>query len=322
MQNTKGTHMKVLVYGVGALGSLLTHFLCKAGNDVTIVARSTYNELKENGLIVEHYLQRKITIDHPKVVKEAPSDERFDIVFSVMQAQQQLEVLDALSTVNTQIVVLVGNNLEADRCENYIKKHAKSNRHILFGFQNSMGHREGAKAVTGGLPVTELIISGLHSPASPKAIARVKKALKVKGYKITEIDNMYDYYMCHVAEIMPCVAICYRVNYDLKMLKRSDVKEIFRASDECFDYLKSVGITPMPPKEDKYYKGGIRRFGMFTLYRVLFKTHLGNLCVSDHAKNGINENIYIREKFNEYISEHPGKAMPTWNKLLKNIPKE
>ena len=313
--------MKVLVFGIGALGSLLTHFLCKAGNDVTIVARSTYDELKKNGLVVEHYLQHKTTIDHPRVVKEAPSDESFDIVFSVMQAQQQLTVLDALSAVNTRLVVLVGNNLEADRCENYIKEHTISRRHILFGFQNSMGHREGAKAVTGGLPVTEMIISGLHSPANPKAIARVKRALKVKGYKITEIDNMYDYYLCHVAEIMPCVAICYKFNYDLKKLKRSDVKEIFQASHECFDYLKSVSITPMPPKEDEYYKGGIRRFGMFTLYRVIFKTYLGNLCVSDHAQNGIEENIYIFNKFNEYRKSHPGKAMPTWDSVLEYIPK-
>lgn len=34
--------MRILLYGVGALGSLMTHFLCKAGNDVTIVARSFY----------------------------------------------------------------------------------------------------------------------------------------------------------------------------------------------------------------------------------------------------------------------------------------
>ena len=58
--------MRILLYGVGALGSLMAHFLCKAGNDVTIVARSTYDELCKNGLIVEHYLKRKTTIDYRK----------------------------------------------------------------------------------------------------------------------------------------------------------------------------------------------------------------------------------------------------------------
>ena len=51
--------MRILLYGVGALGSLMAHFLCKAGNDVTIVARSTYDELCKNGLIVEHICHGK-----------------------------------------------------------------------------------------------------------------------------------------------------------------------------------------------------------------------------------------------------------------------
>ena len=81
--------MKILVYGSGALGSLMIHFLCKAGNDVTVVARSTADELRRNGLVVRHYLQRKTTTDHPKIVESAPVDEPFDIVFSEMQGQQQ-----------------------------------------------------------------------------------------------------------------------------------------------------------------------------------------------------------------------------------------
>ena len=39
--------MRVLVFGVGAIGSLMVHYLCKAGNDVAVVARSTYEELKK-----------------------------------------------------------------------------------------------------------------------------------------------------------------------------------------------------------------------------------------------------------------------------------
>ncbi len=311
--------MKILVYGVGALGSLLTHFLCKAGNDVTVVARSTYDELKNNGLVVVHHYQHKTTVDHPNVVREAPADERYDIVFSVMQAQQQLKLLDALSRVNTDIVVLVGNNLEADRCECYIKEHAASKRDVLFGFQNSMGHREGGKAVTGGLPVTELCLGGLHGPAEPQAVLRIKEALKVKGYKVTDIDSMYSYYLCHIAEIMPYAAMCYKADYDLKKLTRNEIKQIVQASKECFDYLKSTGITPMPPKEDEYYNGGIKGYGMFVLYRIVSKTYLGKLCVSDHCKNGIDEMMYILRKFNEYRGSHPGTAMPTWDSIIKYI---
>ena len=81
--------MKILVFGVGAIGSLMVHYLCEAGNDVTVVARSTYEELNKNGLVIRHYLQKKTTVDHPRIVKEA-DDRHYDIAFSVMQGQQQL----------------------------------------------------------------------------------------------------------------------------------------------------------------------------------------------------------------------------------------
>ena len=84
--------VKILVFGTGAIGSVMTHYLCKAGNDVTVIARSTFNELSKNGLVIRHYLQKKTTVDHPKVRREA-DDKHYDIVFSVMQGQQQLAVL-------------------------------------------------------------------------------------------------------------------------------------------------------------------------------------------------------------------------------------
>ncbi|MCR5166746.1 MAG: ketopantoate reductase family protein, partial [Oscillospiraceae bacterium] len=92
--------MKILVYGVGAIGSLMVHFLYRAGNDVTVAARSTYETLKENGLVVVHRIQNRTTVDRPKVVKQADLKKKYDIVFSVMQAEQQKNVLDVLSKVN------------------------------------------------------------------------------------------------------------------------------------------------------------------------------------------------------------------------------
>ena len=71
--------------------------------------------LEKDGLVIEHYLQRhKVTVDRPAVVSKASYDEKYDIVFSVMQGQQQLTVLEELTKVNTKLIVMVGNNLEGD----------------------------------------------------------------------------------------------------------------------------------------------------------------------------------------------------------------
>lgn len=36
--------MKVLVYGAGVIGCYLTHVLCEAGNDVTLLTRGFLDE--------------------------------------------------------------------------------------------------------------------------------------------------------------------------------------------------------------------------------------------------------------------------------------
>lgn len=313
--------MKILVYGVGAIGSLMIHYLCKAGNDVTVVARSNYDELKNNGLVIVNALNKKKTMtDHPNVVKEADYTVKYDIVFSVMQAQQQEGVLDALSKVNTRLVVLVGNDPECERYESYISEHAFTKRLVLFGFQNSAGHRENGKAYALMLPVTELVIGGVHSAANRKALAMVKRAFCVKGYKITPVDDMYAYYLYHIGEIMPYGLMSYKVGHDLKKLSTRDMKLIVKATKECFYFLKSTGITAMPPKEDEFYSSGIKGFAMFTLYWIMAKTKLGIICVADHCSSAVSEMVYLDGEFEKYRSAHKGTPMPTWDKMRRYMP--
>ena len=205
--------MKVLIYGIGVLGSTLLHELCKAGHDVTGVARSQYDQFIKNGVKIRHYYQRKTTIDHPRIIKSVDPNEQFDIVFSVMQATQQKGVLDALATVNTSLVVLVGNNLESEQMEQYIQEHAVSPRSVLFGFQDSGGHRKDDMFVVGRLPVTLLNVGKLHSSVEHKDIKTLSDLFDHTSYKLRWISDMYGYYWCHIAEIMPYAYICYGMNY-------------------------------------------------------------------------------------------------------------
>lgn len=306
--------MKILVFGSGALGSLMIHYLCKAGNEVTVVARSTAADLQRNGLVIRHYLQRKTTTDFPKIVETAPEDQNFDIVFSVMQGQQQMTLLDTFIKLKTNILVMVGNNMEADYCQTKIMEN-RNDLQLLFGFQNSAGHRENSMAVVGRLPVTELFLGGLHQSAPNETLEIIKNAFNPKDYKITPIENMHDYFLCHIAEVMPYAYLCYKVDCNLKKLTRQDIKLIMQASKECFAYLKSAGISVMPKGEDGFYNGGLKTYAMFLLYRLMSKTVLGRLMVSDHCKNGVQEMIYIDKKFDEWRLQHQGLPMPTWDKI-------
>ncbi len=301
--------MKILVFGVGAIGTLLTHFLCEAGNDVTVVARSTYEELNKNGLVIRHYLQMKTTVDYPRVLKE-PDDAHYDMVFSVMQGQQQLDLLPVLKSVDTDLIVLVGNNLETDKCEEALK-----DMNHLYGFQGSAGHREGGVTVAGRLPTTDLTVGRLDHAPLETDVRKLRKAFDVKGYKITPVDNMYAYYMYHIAEIMPYCYLSYHLDCDLKKATREQIKMVMAATGGCFDYLKELGIPVMPAGEDDYYDGGSKTTAMQLLYSIMSKTILGQLMVSDHCKNGIKEMKYLDGKFEEYRKDHPGRNMQVWDRM-------
>ena len=130
-------------------------------------------------------------------------------------------------------------------------------------------------------------------------ILKLKNAFNVSGYKITPVDNMYAYYMYHIAEIMPYCYLSYHLDCDLKKATGRQIRMVMDATGECFDYLKDQRIPVMPPGEDSYYAGGAKKKAMHMLYSVMSKTVLGKLMVSDHCENGIREMKYLDELFEE-----------------------
>ena len=102
--------MKVLVYGSGVIGWYLAHVLCAAGNDVTLLARGQWKEqLQQNGLRIRHHLQRKTTLDHPRVIGDIEEEKAFDAVFAVMPYNKMPAILEPLAAIHAPIIVLVGN---------------------------------------------------------------------------------------------------------------------------------------------------------------------------------------------------------------------
>lgn len=124
--------MKVLVYGAGVIGCYLTHVLCEAGHDVTLLARGNWKAVLETkGLTIRHHLQRRTTTDHPHIVGQIDFSQHYDTVFSVMSYHQVGAILDDLAAVDADTVVLVGNNLSAPDMERYLKAHSRTEKQFL-----------------------------------------------------------------------------------------------------------------------------------------------------------------------------------------------
>ena len=74
--------MRILIIGAGVLGSNLAKKI-KKGNDVTILARNkTYENLKNNGLIIKHKLGKK-SVDHFNVIDKLEENDIYDVIFVV-----------------------------------------------------------------------------------------------------------------------------------------------------------------------------------------------------------------------------------------------
>ena len=104
--------MKVLVYGAGVIGCYLAHVLGTAGNDVTLLARGQWKEqLQQNGLMIRNHLQRRTTLDRPRVIGSTQEDDTYDAVFAVMPYNKMQAILEPLAAIHSPVVVLVGNNM-------------------------------------------------------------------------------------------------------------------------------------------------------------------------------------------------------------------
>ena len=146
--------MKVLLYGVGVIGSLTAHELCRAGNEVTVIARGRWKEvLEQQGLRIHAYSGNKEWTDYPEVLGEYDRN-TYDVVFSIMQNQQQTEIVDTLACVQAKYVVLVGNNLQSEKMQQQLIDYGWNANQIIFGFQTSAGvrHEDYTEVITFGTP--------------------------------------------------------------------------------------------------------------------------------------------------------------------------
>ncbi len=92
--------MRMLVFGAGAIGSLLGHRLMQAGHDVTLVGRADYaRAVGEGGLILEECGRTHVA--HPRAVQglsEVPADAQvWDLVLLTVKAYDTQTAVRALA---------------------------------------------------------------------------------------------------------------------------------------------------------------------------------------------------------------------------------
>ena len=312
--------MKILIYGAGVIGGQLCHALCSCGNDVTVIARGSWAEmLRAEGLRIHHYLQRKDTVDHPRVL-EVPDGEYYDIVFAVMQYRQMEEIVPNLAAINSPIVVLTGNNLSASEMEARILSESPVPKTVLFGFGSTAGTRENGKLTTVHTGDGRLTV-GKAQVEVPEDIRAVLREV-FKGSKLSVIycDNMDAWLKYHAAFILPVVYLCYKTGCDLKKSTKQERTLLLDAVADAYRLLMELGYPVRPVGDEKSLEPGIVNTMVKLVIYWMSRTRLGALCTTEHCRHAPGEMEDLDAAFRRLRAKAADLPMPSFDRLYGAMP--
>ncbi|MBR3240943.1 MAG: ketopantoate reductase family protein [Oscillospiraceae bacterium] len=316
--------MKVLVYGSGVIGCYLAHILCTAGNDVTLLARGQWKEqLQRNGLRIRHHLQRKTTLDHPRVIGSIEEEKAYDAVFAVMPYNKMQAILEPLAAVRSPIVVLVGNNMSPAAMHREILERSVCGKQVLFGFQTTAGKRDHEKGmlVCERAGIGAMDIGGLHSLPDSDTKTKLETMFSGSRYKLHWQPDMEAYLICHLAAVLPICYLAYACNGDLTDSTGTQRKLMRMASREAYAMLKTQGIPILPEGDDQYYASGIKGMVMQFLYFGMAKWKTaGDLIACEHCRNAFEEMEMLDVDFEKVLAHKPEFPMPNWRALKAQMP--
>lgn len=278
--------MRILIIGAGVLGSNLAHSI-KKGNDVTILARNkTYENLKNNGLIIKHKLGKK-SVDHFNVIDKLEENDIYDVIFVVSRFSSLDSIVKIIEKNKSKNIVFVGNNMNAEKYMNI------KDKNILFAFFMAAGKKYDGYINSICLNKIEI------GRTDGKDISNefIKSIFKETKIKLTIENKMNDYLKTHACAVLPLVFASYKVDGNLKLLKKDKEYSllIMDAIIEGYDVLKKLGYEILPKGE--YENCVNKKEKCAFIYRFMFSNFIGKMCISDHAMSAREEFILLDNEF-------------------------
>ena len=295
--------MKILIIGAGVLGSNLAHSIGK-GNDVTILARNkTYEQLKNNGLIIKHKLGKK-TVDYFNIIDRLDENDIYDVIFVVSRFSSLDSIVPIIKHNNSQNVVFVGNNMSVEKYMNI------ENKNILFAFFMAAGKKY--DGYINSICLNKIQIGRVDGKDISNEF--IKSIFKETKIKVTIQNKMNDYLKTHACAVLPLVFASYKVNGNLKLLKKDKEYSllIMDAIIEGYNVLKKLGYEILPKGECENCFNKKKRCAF--IYRFMFSNFIGKMCISDHAMSAREEFIFLEKEF-EKLKKKANLETKTYDKL-------
>ena len=283
--------MKILVFGAGVLGCNLARNLCRAGKDVTLLARGKWaEEIKQNGLRIKNQLLPFPSVTHIPVVTELSPDAAYDVIFVVVRYTQLENLLEPLRKSRAENIVFVGNNLRTD-----------------------------ALVAQLSIDLKKITIGQLRTSPSNKAL--IDEIFAGTRYKVVYQPNMGDYLLCHAAFVTPAAFACYKTDGNLKKLKGNTAYlcKMVDANIEAYRAIRDAGHEILPDA-DKAFESDKYRKVCLRFFKLMAATSLGKVCASDHAMSATDEMSALNRDLKQFFDAN-GADYPVWRALEKECGK-
>ena len=295
--------MKILIIGAGVLGSNLAHSI-KKGNDVTILARNkTYENLKNNGLIIKHKLGKK-TVDYFNVIEKLDENDIYDVIFIVSRFSSLDSIVPIIENNKSKNIVFVGNNMSVEKYMNI------KDKNVLFAFFMAAGKKY--DGYINSICLNKIEIGRVDGKDISNEF--IKSIFKETKIKVTIENKMNDYLKTHACAVLPLVFASYKVNGNLKLLKKDKEYSllIMDAIIEGYNVLKKLGYEILPKGE---YENCVNKKKLCAfVYRFMFSNFIGKICISDHAMSAREEFLLINDEF-EKLREKSGLETKAYDEL-------
>ncbi len=242
--------MKILVYGAGALGSLLAVRLHISGQQTALLARGKrLADLQQNGVILEDLFTRERRSFKVPVVAGLAAEDDYDWIIVVMGKQDLPEILPILAA-NQKVpnILFMGNNVAGGG----ELASAIGSERLLLGFLMAVGKIDGPVAYAGaevGDRKSTSYIGELDGSTTPRLI-ELAAVFENCGLPVQISPNIEAWLKCHAALILSLGGAYYLSGCNLEYMPETrDTLIMFaRGAREALQVLRAYRIPILPPR--------------------------------------------------------------------------
>ena len=294
--------MRILVYGAGIIGSIITSRLEKAGYDVSILARGKRAQpIRDYGILSRTFETDAYYTARPKVIDTLTPEDTYDLILVILRRNIHDQVIPILAeNKSAGTILFLGNNLGG--AEDILAQIPSEK--VMLGFGGTTGEKRGdiiyhfLDEKTSQVGTIEF--GELDGSVSPRAI-EIAEMFANAGFKTHISPNIDAWLKTHAAIILPIAFAIYWCNGNNYRLAntRDGLILLYRSVKESLRVLKKNKI-PIRPKKFAAFIMAPEPIALPFLKKAL-DSEFARIGMAEHANNAEDEMFFLVREFKQLM---------------------